>query len=46
MNAAELRGGSRAVDSLLNYEAVALFGGEQREVQRFDECLRSEFLNP
>ena len=40
MNAAENEAGSRAVDSLLNFETVQYFGQEKYETQRYDDALR------
>ena len=39
MNAADAAAGALAVDSLINYEAVALNGGAEREVARYDAAL-------
>ena len=36
VNSADTEANSRAVDSLINYEAVKYFGNEDREVQRYD----------
>eukprot|EP00052_Salpingoeca_macrocollata_P011295 m.86904 g.86904 ORF g.86904 m.86904 type:complete len:674 (+) comp17991_c0_seq6:102-2123(+) len=40
MNKADNETGSRAVDSLLNYETVKYFGNEQYEAARYDEGLK------
>jgi len=39
MNAADNEAGSRAVDSLLNYETVKYFGNEKPEARRFDQSM-------
>jgi len=39
MNKAENAAGSRAIDSLINYETVKYFNNEQHELKRYDECL-------
>ena len=39
MNRAEAEANSRALDSLLNYEAVKHFGNEAHERARHDECM-------
>lgn len=41
MNELESRAGSRAIDSLLNYETVKYFGNERFEASRYDESLRA-----
>ena len=40
MNRAENEAGSKAIDSLINYETVKLFNNEKYEVDRYDEVLR------
>ena len=40
-NAADNRGATVAVDSLINYEAVKYFNNEKFEVQRYDEALKA-----
>jgi ATP-binding cassette subfamily B (MDR/TAP) protein 7 len=40
MNRAENEAGSKAIDSLINYETVKLFNNEQYEVNRYDQVLR------
>jgi ATP-binding cassette, subfamily B, heavy metal transporter len=40
MNDLDSQANTRAVDSLINFETVKLFGNEQYEVQRFDERMR------
>eukprot|EP00045_Choanoeca_perplexa_P013813 m.158271 g.158271 ORF g.158271 m.158271 type:complete len:706 (+) comp16465_c0_seq1:1327-3444(+) len=40
MNAAENEGGSKAVDSLLNFETVKYFGNELHEADRYDHSLK------
>ena len=39
MNAADAEAGKRAMDSLINYETVKLYGNEALEQQRYDACL-------
>lgn len=39
MNAADAEAGKRAMDSLINYETVKLYGNEALEQQRNDACL-------
>ncbi|KAI5292079.1 Iron-sulfur clusters transporter atm1, mitochondrial, partial [Ascosphaera atra] len=40
-NAADNRGATVAVDSLLNYEAVKYFNNEKHEIARFDKALKN-----
>lgn len=40
MNRAENEAGSKAVDSLINYETVKYFNNEQHEIDRYDEVLQ------
>ena len=40
-NAADNRGATVAVDSLINYEAVKYFNNEKYEVQRYDDALKA-----
>lgn len=40
-NAADNKGATVAVDSLINYEAVKHFNNEQYEVRRYDEALKN-----
>jgi ABC-type transport system involved in Fe-S cluster assembly fused permease/ATPase subunit len=40
MNQAQQEGAGHAVDTLVNFEAVALFGGEELEAQRYAEHMR------
>jgi ATP-binding cassette, subfamily B (MDR/TAP), member 7 len=40
-NAADNRGATVAVDSLINYEAVKYFNNERYEVKRYDDALRA-----
>ena len=39
MNAADAEAGKRAMDSLINYETVKLYGNEAHEQSRYDACL-------
>jgi hypothetical protein len=39
MNRADSEAGKRAMDSLINYETVKLYGNEQHEQQRYDKAL-------
>ncbi len=39
MNKADSEGGSRVIDSLLNYETVKYFGNQAHEQARYDTCL-------
>lgn len=41
MNKADADGGSKVVDSLLNYETVQYFGNQAHEQRRYDACLES-----
>jgi ABC transporter ATM len=40
MNAADAEAGARSLDSLINYEAVKIYGAEAHELRRYDELLR------
>jgi ATP-binding cassette, subfamily B (MDR/TAP), member 7 len=40
MNAADAEAGARALDSLINYEAVKIYGAEAHELRRYDELLK------
>jgi len=40
MNKMDSEGGSRAIDSLVNYETVKYFGNEQHEFREYDRMLR------
>ena len=40
VNSADTEANSRAVDSLINYEAVKYFGNEDREIERYDSMMR------
>ena len=40
VNSADTESNSRAIDSLINYEAVKYFGNEDREVERYDSVMR------
>lgn len=40
MNRAENEAGSKAVDSLINYETVKYFNNEKHEIDRYDEVLQ------
>lgn len=40
MNKAENEAGSKAIDSLINYETVKLFNNEKHEIDRYDEVLQ------
>ena len=42
MNAADAEAGKRAMDSLINYETVKLYGNEAHEQARYDKCLAGE----
>jgi hypothetical protein len=42
MNKADSEGGSRVIDSLLNYETVKYFDNQAHEQRRYDSCLHSE----
>lgn len=42
MNKADSEGGSRVIDSLLNYETVKYFDNQAHEQQRYDACLDRE----
>jgi ABC-type transport system involved in Fe-S cluster assembly fused permease/ATPase subunit len=42
MNKADSEGGSRVIDSLLNYETVKYFDNQAHEQRRYDSCLESE----
>jgi ABC-type transport system involved in Fe-S cluster assembly fused permease/ATPase subunit len=39
MNGADAEAGKRAMDSLINYETVKLYGNEAHEQARYDACL-------
>lgn len=39
MNRADSEAGKRAMDSLINYETVKLYGNEAHEQARYDKCL-------
>lgn len=39
MNKADSEAGKRAMDSLINYETVKLYGNEAHEQARYDKCL-------
>lgn len=39
MNRADSEAGKRAMDSLINYETVKLYGNEEHEQQRYDKAL-------
>lgn len=39
MNRADSEAGKRAMDSLINYETVKLYGNEAHEQARYDMCL-------
>ena len=39
MNKADNEAGSKAIDSLINYESVKYFGNEQHEIDRYNEVL-------
>jgi ATP-binding cassette subfamily B (MDR/TAP) protein 7 len=41
MNKADNVAGSRATDSLINYETVKYFNNEQHEANRFDDALKN-----
>lgn len=40
MNKADNEAGSKAIDSLINYESVKYFGNEQHEIDQYDEHLK------
>lgn len=40
MNKADNEAGSRAIDSLINYETVKYFNNESHEARRYDEVLQ------
>jgi len=40
MNAADAEAGARSLDSLINYEAVKIYGAEAHELRRYDELLK------
>ena len=42
MNKADSEGGSRVIDSLLNYETVKYFDNQAHEQRRYDSCLHRE----
>ena len=39
MNQADSEAGKQAMDSLINFETVKLYGNENHELQRYDRCL-------
>eukprot|EP00892_Ulva_mutabilis_P004061 jgi/Ulvmu1/2026/UM120_0022.1 len=39
MNKSDAKASTRAVDALLNYETVRMFGNKRLEVRRYDDCL-------
>jgi ABC-type transport system involved in Fe-S cluster assembly fused permease/ATPase subunit len=39
MNRADSEAGKRAMESLINYETVKLYGNEQHELERYDRAL-------
>ena len=46
MNKADSEGGSRVIDSLLNYETVKYFDNQAHEQRRYDSCLHREHCWP
>ena len=46
MNQADSEAGKQAMDSLINFETVKLYGNENHELQRYDRCLAGENLPP
>jgi ABC-type transport system involved in Fe-S cluster assembly fused permease/ATPase subunit len=46
MNRADSEAGKQAMDSLINFETVKLYGNENHELQRYDRCLAGENLLP
>ncbi len=46
MNKADSEAGKRAMDSLINYETVKLYGNEAHEQARYDKCLAGKQLYP
>ena len=39
MNKADSEAGKQAMDSLINFETVKLYGNEEHELKRYDRCL-------
>lgn len=46
MNQADSEAGKQAMDSLINFETVKLYGNEDHELQRYDRCLAGKILLP
>ena len=46
MNQADSEAGKQAMDSLINFETVKLYGNEDHELQRYDRCLAGKNLLP
>lgn len=44
MNRADSEAGKQAMDSLINFETVKLYGNEGHELQRYDRCLAGAWL--
>ena len=46
MNRADSEAGKQAMDSLINFETVKLYGNENHELQRYDRCLAGKDVPP
>ena len=44
MNKADSEAGKQAMDSLINFETVKLYGNEEHELKRYDRCLAGASL--
>ncbi len=44
MNKADSEAGKQAMDSLINFETVKLYGNEEHELKRYDRCLAGAAL--